>query len=199
MVNFFNKRDIPLAINHCVSNYPSGDWEIELNQIDFLKNRYPGLVIGHSTHEYHDWTASMLMSYAKGARTWERHIDIPYPKGHKQKEVSKYCSLPHQMDEYFKAFHKAKEICGGSLDSRRIVEGKEKEYLDALVRGIYFKTNLKKGHKLTVDDVYLAVPLRKGQISSKEFMEGDVLEEAVNVDRPLLLSNIKSQYLQSDT
>ena len=31
----------------------------------------------------------MLMSYAKGARTWERHIDIPYPKGHKQKEVSK--------------------------------------------------------------------------------------------------------------
>ena len=40
MVNFFNKRDIPLAINHCVSNYPSEDWEIELNQIDFLKNRY---------------------------------------------------------------------------------------------------------------------------------------------------------------
>ncbi|MAG27228.1 N-acetylneuraminic acid synthase [Candidatus Pacearchaeota archaeon] len=197
MVKFFVNRQIPLAINHCVSNYPSEDHELELNQIDFLVKRYPDIVIGHSTHEYTDWANSMLISYAKGARSWERHVDIPYPEGHVQKEVSKYCSLPHQMDEYFKAFHKAREMCGTSHEQRRIIETKEKKYLDALKRGVYFKKNFPKGHTLKVDDVYLAVPLRKGQISSKEFMEGDVLEEAVKTDTPLLVSQIKSEYLKN--
>ena len=41
MVTFFDNRNIPLAINHCVSLYPTEDSELELNQIDFLRNRYP--------------------------------------------------------------------------------------------------------------------------------------------------------------
>jgi len=197
VVAFFSKRDIPIALNHCVSNYPSEDWELELNQIDFLKNRYPGLVIGHSTHEYHDWTYSMLISYAKGARSWERHVDLPYSEGEAQKEVSKYCSLPHQMDEYFKAFHKVKQMSGGSCSSRRIIEGKEKEYLDALIRGIYVKGDLKKGHPLTVDDIYSAAPLQKGQLSSREFMEGDVLTKDIKAHAPLSVDDVLSDYLTS--
>ncbi len=197
MVKFFMNRNIPLAINHCVSNYPTEDWEMQLNQIDFLINRYPDIVIGHSTHEYADWSNSMLVSYAKGARTWERHVDIPYPEGHVQKSVSKYCSLPEQMDVYFKAFHKAREICSGPKENRRNVETKEKKYLDALKRGVYFKKDFKKGHKLTVNDVYLAVPLHKGQVSSKEFMEGDVLCCDTKADNPLLVGNIGGDYLKS--
>jgi len=38
-VTFFENRDIPLAINHCVAAYPHEDSEAELSQIDFLKNR----------------------------------------------------------------------------------------------------------------------------------------------------------------
>ena len=41
LVTFFENRNIPLAINHCVSLYPTEDSELELNQIDFLRNRYP--------------------------------------------------------------------------------------------------------------------------------------------------------------
>jgi N-acetylneuraminate synthase len=76
LVDFCNHRAIPLALNHCVAAYPHEDSECELNQIDYLKNRYPDLVIGYSCHEYHDWSASIQMAYAKGARTFERHIDI---------------------------------------------------------------------------------------------------------------------------
>ena len=61
VVRFFEKRDIPLAINHCVSLYPSEDDELNLNQIDYLKHRFPNHVIGLSTHEYHDWHSSMLI------------------------------------------------------------------------------------------------------------------------------------------
>ena len=33
IVSFFEKKDIPLGLNHCVSLYPSEDWELELNQM----------------------------------------------------------------------------------------------------------------------------------------------------------------------
>lgn len=196
MVKFFTSRNVPLAINHCVSNYPSEDCELEMNEIDFLIKRYPELVIGHSTHEYHDWYSSMLISYAKGARMWERHVDIPYPDGD-ERSVSKYCSLPHQIDEYFRAFHKAKEMCGGSENKRRVVEKREVEYLDKLVRGIYLKENVEPGTELRIEDVYLAVPLQKGQLSSREFMEGFKIKSNIKKDDPLLASDIDSDYYQN--
>src|SRR3990170_1156307 len=90
MVTFFENRNIPMAINHCVSLYPCEDEDLQLNQIDFLSHRYPGHIIGLSTHEYNDWTSSMLMAYAKGARTFERHIDIMTDG----KSISPYCSTP---------------------------------------------------------------------------------------------------------
>jgi N-acetylneuraminate synthase len=108
MVTFFDNRNIPLAINHCVSIYPSEDAELELNQIDFLRRRYPGHVIGFSTHEYKDWTSSIMIAYAKGARTFERHIDIKTD----DRPFSPYCSTPEQIAEWFQAFNKVREMCG---------------------------------------------------------------------------------------
>lgn len=190
LVTFFGNRHIPLAINHCVSMYPSEDQELELNQIDFLRNRYPHHVIGFSTHEYHDWTNSMLVAYAKGARTFERHIDIE-TEGVK---VSPYCSLPEQIDTWFKAFHKAKEMCGAPGSQKRIPPQKEVAYLDSLVRGVYASRDLPEGHVLTDDDVYLAVPLQRGQISCRELMRGEAIRTAVQKDQPIMIDKIDSPY-----
>ena len=190
LVSFFFKRSIPLAINHCVSIYPCEDHELEMNQIDFLKARYPDNVIGFSTHEYHDWHNSMLIAYAKGARTFERHIDVDaggIP-------VSPYCSLPEQVDIWFKAFRKAEEMCGGSAMAKRVPPEKEVRYLDGLVRGVYAKRDLPAGHILADDDVYLAVPLQKGQISCREMMKGEVLINAVAKDEAVAFRNIDSPY-----
>ena len=73
------------------------------DQIDFLRDRYPENVIGFSTHEMTDWSSSILMAYAKGARTFERHIDIEADGI----PVSKYCTLPAQADTWFKSYKKA--------------------------------------------------------------------------------------------
>jgi N-acetylneuraminate synthase len=193
VVRYFCNRNIPISINHCVSKYPSEDNELELNQIDYLKSKYPNLVIGLSTHEYHDWHSSMLISYAKGARTWERHIDIPYPEGHEQKEVSAYCTLPQQADEWFKAFNKAVEMCGTSSKARRIVDEKESDYLQSLYRGFYLKNNIKKGQKITTDDLYAAVPYQKeiGHVSSRDFIEDDAIAlKNLKKDAPLTRDDI---------
>lgn len=177
VVLFFEKRNIPLAINHCVSKYPSEDNELELNQIDYLKARYPNHVIGFSTHEYHDWYSSMLISYGKGARTWERHIDIPYGDSDEQKEVSLYCSLPHQIEEWFETYKKAVIMSGNSSLDRRTIDQKEKDYLKALHRGLYLKTDIKKGERILLENLYSAIPLQKeiNQLSSRDFIEKDAI------------------------
>ena len=194
VIRFFTNRNIPIAINHCVSKYPSEDHELELDQIDYLKHKYPNLTIGLSTHEYHDWHSSMYISYAKGARTWERHIDIPYPEGHEQKEVSKYCSLPHQVDEWFKAFNRATIMCGTSATERRTIDSKESNYLYALYRGLYLKNDMKKGDVITLDNVYSAVPYQKelGQITSREYFDNEfVLNKNLKKDSPLTKDDIE--------
>lgn len=192
IVTFFANRNIPLGINHCVSLYPTEDSELELNQIDFLCKRYPDNTIGFSTHEYSNWSNSMLIAYGKGARMFERHIDIQTEGAN----VSPYCSLPHQLDEWFRAFHKAKEMCGAPGTQKRIPPKKEIEYLDALVRGVYAKADLPEGHCLMDDDVYLAIPLQKGQLSCRELMRGEMLLKRVPKDAPIKIDDIESPYSQ---
>ena len=189
-VSFFDRRRIPLAINHCVALYPSEDSELVLDQIDYLNKRYPGHVIGLSTHEYHDWHSSMLLSYAKGVRTWERHIDI----NHQGVAVSSYCSLPEQCDVWYKAFHKAAEMCGGVSSSRRVVSRKETEYLDALVRGVYARHDLAPGyvfdHQNFNRDFFLAIPLRKGQLSCREVLNGLSLTVGLKASEPVTIEHV---------
>jgi N-acetylneuraminate synthase len=193
MVTFFENRNIPLAINHCVSIYPSEDAELEMNQIDFLKARYPNHTVGFSTHEYHDWTTSMLVAYAKGARTFERHIDIKTP----DKPFTPYCSTPENVSEWFGAFKKAKELCGGSASERRHLPEKEVAYLDALVRGVYLKRDLPAGHALTDDDFYLAIPLQRGQLSCRELISGEVLVKPARKDEALRVEHFDNPYSRS--
>ena len=198
IVIYFENRNIPLALNHCVSLYPSEDHQLELNQIDYLKSRYPNHVIGFSSHEYHDWRSSMLISYAKGVRTWERHVDIAY----NNVPVANYCSLPEQVDEWFKAFHKAQEMSGGSSDSRRVIPIEEVKYLDALVRGVHARRDLEAGYVIDsanfARDFKLAVPLRKGQLSTRELVNGLTLINAVTANKPITIDDISGPYNENE-
>ncbi len=190
LVTFFERRNIPLALNHCVSLYPSEDSELELNQIDFVRDRYPNVTVGFSTHEYTDWHSSMFIAYAKGARTFERHIDIDADGI----PVSPYCSLPDQIDEWFRAFQKAKEMCGASGASKRLPSQREVEYLEALVRGVYAKRDLAVGHQLRDEDVLLAVPLLQGQLSCRELIAGDKLVVPLKRGDPITLDHLDNPY-----
>jgi sialic acid synthase SpsE len=199
LVTFLDNRNIPLAINHCVSLYPTEDLDLEMNQIDFLKRRYPNHTIGFSTHEYHSWDVSMYIAYAKGARTFERHIDIDDGT----RPVSAYCSLPQQIDAWLKSYDKAKEMCGASAESKRIPQDAETKYLEALVRGVYAKRDLPAGHVLDHErisnDVYLAIPLLKGQISCRELMSGEVFSRPIKADAPIMIDDIDSLYTHNQT
>jgi len=131
-----------------------------------------------------------MMAYAMGARTFERHVDIEY----EGVPVSPYCSLPEQIDVWFKSFRKAQEMCGSPGVAKRMPPEREIRYLDHLVRGVYAKRDLPAGHVLSDRDLYLAVPLQKGQISCRELMRGEVLLNAVAKDSAITFAQIDSPY-----
>jgi N-acetylneuraminate synthase len=190
LVTFFSNRNIPLALNHCVSLYPTEQRDLELNQIDFLRARYPNNTIGLSTHEYHDWQTSLAIAYAKGAKTFERHIDI---EGENH-VVSPYCSLPHQIDVWLKTYQKVKTMCGHPGLVKRTPPPEEIRYLDGLVRGVYAQRDLKAGEAIYDKDLYLAIPLQKGQLSCREALRGQILLQDIKKDAPLRVDQVDTPY-----
>jgi sialic acid synthase SpsE len=198
MVTFFEHRDIPLAINHCVAAYPQEDAECALSQIDFLRDRYPDHTIGYSSHESHDWITSITIAVAKGARTFERHIDINTDG----REIAAYSSLPEQIDVWFKAFQKAHAFCGTEGRERKPPLAKEIAYLDSYIRGVYAKRDLPEGSQLSDDDIYLAIPLQKGQISTRELMLGKFghrITSPCKADQPIMIDMLDTPYSTNES
>ena len=66
------------------------------------------------------------------------------------------------------------------------------------MRGVYARRDLKAGHALRDDDVYLAIPLQKGQISCRELMRGERLLSAVRADEPIRIDQIDSPYADNE-
>jgi sialic acid synthase SpsE len=51
---------------HCVAEYPTAPENLQLNQIDLLKARYPQVRVGYSTHEYPNNFDAIKIAIAKG-------------------------------------------------------------------------------------------------------------------------------------
>ncbi|OPY32661.1 MAG: NeuB family protein [Methanomassiliicoccales archaeon PtaU1.Bin124] len=193
IVQIYNDAEVPLAINQCVSIYPSEPGELELNQLALLVKRYPDNVIGLSSHEYKDYALSMAVAYGMGARTFERHIDIPHPT-----HMSVYNMLPEQCETWFKAYRMVREMCGPPATKLRVPPRKEIEYIYEHVRGMFAKRYLKAGDPVDLNNFYLAVPTHKGQLSCREALSGGVLTRPVAMDRPLMIEDVKADYLNDE-
>ncbi|MEK7644497.1 MAG: N-acetylneuraminate synthase family protein [Patescibacteria group bacterium] len=166
VVSFFQHRGVDFALEYCVAIYPTPNDKFHLNQIDEMRNRYPGITIGFSTHEAPDNFAVVGLAYAKGARIFEKHVGV-------ETDVIKlnaYSGNPNQIETWVKTLKTAMEICGSG--SGRIISDKEKSDLLTLKRGIYFAKEIKIDSIIERDNVYFAMPLLPGQLISGQWREG---------------------------
>jgi N-acetylneuraminate synthase len=79
---------------------------------------------------------------------------------------------------------------------------KETAYLDTYIRGVYAKRDLKPGELLREEDIYLAIPLQKGQISCRELMLGKFghkLTKPVIADSAITIDDLDTPYSRSES
>jgi N-acetylneuraminate synthase len=183
--SFFDHRRVCYAIMHCVSIYPTPDADFQLNQIDLLKRRYPGVAIGFSTHERPEEILIGQLAAAKGAQLFERHVGVATDKI----TLNAYSSTPAQLEAWFGAINRAKVICGSG--EREPAVAVELESLQSLKRGVYARRDIAAEETLTRGDVYFAMPFIEGQLSSGKFDQGGKTLVALAKDAPLVLAQME--------
>jgi sialic acid synthase SpsE len=68
------KYDVPLALLHCTSMYPTPYEMVRLGALTDLQSRFPDLLVGLSDHSLNIWTC--LGAVALGASILEKHFTI---------------------------------------------------------------------------------------------------------------------------
>jgi len=163
VVSFFAHRNKSFAIMHCVGEYPCERKHLELNQIDYFRARYPGVLIGFSTHEEPGNLDSIRIAVGKGAQLFEKHIAVPTEKY----AINAYSATPEQARKWLEAAQVAFEM-GGVKGRRRDIYKKEIDDIEPLLRGAFASRDIKKGDKITQEDFFLAMPNTSGQLLAKQ-------------------------------
>ncbi len=171
LVSFFDSRNVRFTLMHCVAIYPTPYDQLKLNQISVLKERFPSIPIGFSTHEDPDNYLPIRIACAKGAVSFERHVGMETQK-HK---LNKYSSTPEQVARWIDAYKETVAYCGG--ENRSPVSPDEIASLRSLMRGVFAKQEIKKGQKISRDKVYFSMPLHTGQLVSGDWFNGAVADK----------------------
>lgn len=190
--NFFTHRNCEFALLHCVAEYPAPNERLQLDFIDRMKKRYRNISIGYSGHENPDDNIVSMLAVAKGATIFERHVGLPTA----EITLNAYSMNPEQADRWVKSIVDAKEICSLKKEDTKYISQKELDSLQSLMRGVYVKRDIKEGEKIYREDVYFAMPMQEGQMTSGDFYEGVVATKAYEANAPLkekkYISDIKS-------
>ncbi|MBU4300078.1 N-acetylneuraminate synthase family protein [archaeon] len=198
VVSFFEHRKKDFCLMHCVGEYPTRNKVLELNQIDFLRERYPDIAIGYSTHEEPGNLDAIKIAVSKRAAVFERHVGIKTDKY----ALNTYSSTQEQINNWLLSAQDAYAMCGVS-DIRRDCSEKEKADLCGLKRGVFAKRNIKKGEKLDMANTFFAIPNVKNQILANDFskyMEYCANKE-ITLNKPILfnevvMKNLREKFLQ---
>ena len=190
VVAFLEHREIPFCLMHCVGSYPTPESELELNQIDFFKSRYPQIDVGFSTHEDPANFAPALMAVAKGAVILERHVGLPTEKY----AINAYSSTPEQIDSWLAAIRSARSMCGVS-GMRREISAKERADLQGLQRGAFLKRSIKAGESISAQDLFFAIPCTEGQMRANDISKYLKMkaENDLDTNAPLFRDHIESE------
>lgn len=199
LAGFLEKKGVDFALMHCAAVYPTPFNKLRLNQIQVLRDHFPRLTIGFSTHEEPDNYSAIKIAYAKGSEFFERHVGLQSTKY----KLNEYSSTPKQIDKWLAAYELAVGSCGGENRSPALPE--EVESLRSLSRGVFAGKEIKKNQKIKRSDVFFAMPLLDKQLMSSEWSEHLIADknykpgEKFNrslINLPVPASQLVSQVLQ---
>jgi len=190
VVSFFTNRNKQLSIMHCVGEYPSPDDHLHLSQIALLKNRYPSLEVGYSTHERPDNFQAVKIAIALGASMFEKHAGLPTEKY----SINAYSATPEQVRCWLQSATDALTMIG-ARDRRYPAPAGEAQALRDLARGAFVKTTVSAGEVVKPENVFFAMPNIEGQLVAQDFSKYTEFTaiEAIAANAAVMESNVTAK------
>ncbi|MBM3130774.1 MAG: cupin domain-containing protein [Chloroflexi bacterium] len=188
VVNFFEHRGKDFALMHCTGEYPTADARLQLNQIDFLRQRYPQVRVGYSTHENPDNADSIKIAIAKGATIFEKHIGVPTDSI----RLNAYSATPEQIGRWLESARQTFEMCGVA-GTRPDFSQEEIATLRSLQRGVFARRAIAQGERIRGGDVFFAIPTTGNQVTANDFSKYTEFyaQADLPVNAPLLATNTR--------
>jgi quercetin dioxygenase-like cupin family protein len=153
-----------------------------------LRKRYPNIPIGYSGHESPDDTIIAQMAIAKGAKILERHVGVET----NTIKLNNYSMNPSQAMNWVNSIVDARKMCKINGVSDKFISEDEKKSLVSLMRGVYSRKAITKDTPIHFEDVYFAMPLLDGNMSSSDFYDGVVATKDYKMDQPISETREKS-------
>lgn len=151
-VEWIEEKGNPLALLHCVLNYPTPDENANLGMIQGLKEKFPDKIIGYSDHTLPKDMKVMEVATLLGSQIIEKHFthDKTLPGNDHY----------HAMDMHdLKNYHRAMENTHKLLGRKSVTSlpDEEKSRNNAR-RSLVLSKNVLKGHVLTREDLTFKRP-----------------------------------------
>lgn len=182
-VEIIRKHNIPFALLHCTSVYPTPYELIRLNGINELHERFPDAVLGLSDHSLSNYPC--LGAVALGASILERHYTDHMDR--------KGPDIPVSMDEKAcKELIEGSKIIwqsgGGSKDTLLEEEQVTKDFAYATVVTI---KDIAKGEKFSSDNIWVKRP-GTGEIKAEYYQDliGKTAQVEIPIDQHLKKSDV---------
>lgn len=170
-----------IAILHCVSLYPPEDFELNLNNMDMLRQTF-GYPVGFSDHTI--GTEIPIAAIAKGAVIIEKHFTLDKNMFGWDHKMS---ATPEEMAAICRARDRIHPALGAH---RRSVGARELARRDEYRRSIVSARPLKAGAVLTLEDIDFRRPGTGLAPELADLLVGMRLVRDIDEDRLLALSDL---------
>ena len=163
VVAFFKNRNIYLILQHCIGSYPTAPEDMNVGQVSYLRNRYPYLQIGFSSHEEPSTVDIAPLALALGARSFEKHVALETGTISK----NKYSTSPAEFLAWLEQLNRAGIILG-LVSERYNATQSEATSLRNLQRGVFMRRVIQAGETISQGDLYFAFPPSEGQLTAND-------------------------------
>jgi sialic acid synthase SpsE/mannose-6-phosphate isomerase-like protein (cupin superfamily) len=190
VVSFLEHRSKSFALMHCVAEYPTKPENMQLNQIDFLKSRYPHVRLGIALHEHRGKTMSLTMAIAKHCTIFEKHVGVPTDKY----GLNDYSDGLEEVRDCLSNAEKAFAMMGETNQRAQTTET-EKATLSPLRRGLFAARDIASGEMLRNEDVFLAMPSQDKHVTAREWSKYNrfYAEKPIKSGEPILSSTTRKE------
>lgn len=179
-VKIFSKNK--LCIMQCTSMYPCPPEFSGINIVEELFKKYGKTCdIGFSDHTYGNVAA--ILAFNHGATFFEKHLTFSRDM---YGSDAKFACIPEQFKSYCENLRTAEKIKKSKFNKNNIKLFKNMR--SVFQKSIYYKKDLKRGHKLKIEDLSFKKPDNGISASKYKLILEKVLKKNVKKD---MLANIR--------